>query len=147
MKGEGYAVLLGRKGSYWHNESWEFQKTHMTFECVDIRQIGSSIRAYEQDSQLIPNLKLRALPVMRFVMAYFCLTQGWRLVCEPGLLASLAGFCLLVAAPRCCYLGWRDYCALKEVRVALTFRRYIRTHGRLESQRNARGLLVSECQA
>lgn len=119
----------------------------MTFEGADIRQIGSLIRAYEQDSQLIPSIRLKALPVMRFVMAYFCLTQGWRLVCEPGLLASLAGFCLLVAAPRCCYLGWRDYRALKEGRVALTFRRYLRTHGRLEGTRNVRRLVVSHCEA
>ena len=104
----------------------------MTLECV-IRQTDSWILTSAQNSRPILSLKLRVQPWLKLLMGFACLMQGLRLLFTSNSLGTPLGLVLLlISVPSCCYLGWRDYRALQEHRVALTLRWYLNRVGRID---------------
>jgi len=102
----------------------------MTFECVDIRQIGSLVGTNHQESRRTPSLKLRLQPWLKAAIACACLALGPRLLYDAPPLIQFVGFALLIRVPAYCYLAWCDYRALKEARVAMTLRWYLEDYWR-----------------
>lgn len=90
----------------------------MTLECVDIKQFPTLTQTNEHTALLVPSLKLRVQPWFKLLLASIGMTQGLRLLHYPDL-STLLGFALLIPVPGCCYLGWRDYRALREAQIAL----------------------------
>ena len=85
----------------------------MIFDYVDTAKGDNLVILCAEPVQLNPKPKLRVQLGLKGFLACVCLSQGLRLMDAGDPIGMMTGLALLVCVPSCCYLGWRDYAALK----------------------------------
>jgi len=98
----------------------------MTLRCASGGETDLLTQLCEDNSLPMARLKLQVQPWLKLLIAFVCLTLGLRLLCDSGPFVIFVGFALLIRVPSYFYIGWCDFRALKDARLALSLECYPR---------------------
>lgn len=86
----------------------------MTLELIDTNNADALLPVSTNRERRASNLKLKIQVRLKVFIACVCLAYAVHFLQAHDSIAKLMGLALLIPIPSCCYLGWRDYAALKQ---------------------------------